>query len=60
MDKFRDYMFYLLPAVLKRNKRLNQFYIFFTVTGQLFDELKLKMFQLRQESMLDTCSNSMI
>lgn len=60
MDKFRDYMFYLLPAVLKRNKRLNQFYIFFTVTGQLFDELKLKMFQLRQESMLDTCSNSML
>lgn len=60
MDKFRDYMFYLLPAVLKKNKSLNQFYIFCAVTGQLFDDLKIKMFRLREESMLDTCSDSML
>lgn len=60
MDKFRDYMFYLLPAVLKKNKSLNQFYIFCGVTGQLFDDLKIKMFRLREESMLDTCSDSML
>lgn len=60
MDKFRDYMFYLLPAVLKKNNSLNQFYIFCAVTGQLFDDLKIKMFRLREESMLDTCSDSML
>lgn len=60
MDKFQDYMFYLLPAVLKRNRSFNQFYIFCVVTGQLFDDIKQKMFRFREESMIDTCSNSML
>ena len=57
MDKFADYIWYLLPGVLKKNKRINQLYIFCKVAGNIFDDIKAMLFRLRQETMLETCSD---
>lgn len=60
-DKFGDYMYSLLFAPLKRvQKAANQFYIFFTMTGDLFDHLKTVLAQLREESSILTCSEALL
>ena len=59
-EKFKDYMFYLLPSPLKRNKPQNQFRIFFGVVGEIFDELKQDIFRLRLESNISSCSTDML
>ena len=60
-EKFGDYMFSLLFAPLKRvRKAVNQFYIFFQVTGKLFDQCKEDVFRLREESAILTCSDAML
>ena len=59
-EKFWEYMCYLMPAVLKQNKHINQFRIFFMVVGRLFDDLKQATFRLRREASLDTCSDCML
>ena len=37
---FGEYMFYLLTAPLKKDKPQNQFYLYFKVTGTVFDDIK--------------------
>lgn len=59
-DNFGDYLFYLLPGVLKTNKKTNQLYIFFKVIGKEFDQMKKDMLQLRLETMIKTCSPAML
>lgn len=60
MDKFADYIWYLLPGVLKKNKSINQLYIFCKVTGKIFDDIKAMLFRLRKETMLETCSDCIL
>lgn len=60
MDNFADYIWYLLPAVLKKNKSINQLYIFCKVIGSVFDDIKSMIFRLRKETMLETCSDCML
>lgn len=60
-EKFGEYMFFLLFAPLKRvQKALNQFYIFFKVTGKLFDQCKTDLFRMREECSVITCSDDML
>lgn len=59
-EKFWEYMWYLMPAILKRNKQVNQLRIFLMVAGGVFDELKKATFRLRREASIDTCSNCML
>lgn len=60
-SKFADYMFYLLFTPLKKAKKsVNQFYIFFKVTGELFDKCKEDIFTVRNESMIISASTSML
>lgn len=54
-DKFGDYMFYLLHAPLKKQKAgKNQFKIFFSVTGELFDGMLQDIFKFRRQKMIET------
>ena len=60
-QSFGEYMFYLLFSPLKRGKQaLNQFYIFFKVMGRSFDECKQKLFRIREEASVLTCSDVML
>lgn len=60
-EHFGDYMFYLLFSPLKKAAKLtNQLYLFFKVVGKLFDESKLDVFRLREESSVITCSDAML
>lgn len=52
--KFADYLFYLLPAPLKKHKKNNQFYLFFKVIGQVFDDIKQDIFHLRKQRYIST------
>lgn len=50
-QNFGDYMFSLLLGPLKRGKKaMNQFYIFFKVLGQSFDQCKQYLFRIREEA----------
>lgn len=60
MDEFGKYIQELLPAVLKRKKQTNQLLVFCKVLGFIFDDIKTALFQLREESMLETCSDFML
>ena len=58
---FGEYMFFLLNAPFKKvQKSHNQFYIFFKVIGKLFDRCKSGVFQVREESCVISCSESML
>lgn len=60
MDNFSEYIQYLLPAVLKRNKSKNQLLIFCRMMGLVFDDIKDAVLRLRKESLIETCSNCML
>lgn len=54
-DKFGDYMFYLLNAPLKKMKNgKNQLKIFFSVVGEVFDELLHDILKFRRQKMIST------
>lgn len=56
-DKFSDYMYYLLPAPLKKLvKSKNSFYALCKVVGKLFDDTKAEFMWVREQHMLGTCS----
>lgn len=58
---FGEYMFDLLFAPLRKGaKAVNQFYIFFQVTGRAFDEVKAAFFQIREEANAASCSEDML
>lgn len=59
-DNFRDYMFYLLPAALKKKKQHNQFYLFCKVAGAVFDDIKTDLLQVRREASVKSCSDCML
>ena len=53
MDKFADYMWYLLHAPFKKiSKTVNQWYILLKVLGKRFDRAKDAVLQARDESRL--------
>lgn len=61
MDNFGDYFFYLLTTPLKKIKKVsNQFYIFFKVIGNLYDNSKRDIFRVRQEAMVISASERML
>lgn len=60
-DKFGDYMYSLLFAPLKKTRQaVNQFYLFFKVTGKLFDDTKADIFRMREESMIASAGAAML
>lgn len=61
IEKFGDYMYYLLSTPFKRaRKEVNQWYLFFYVIGPLFDTAKLAFQTVRRESMVQTASKAML
>ena len=52
LDNFSEYIQYLLPAVLKRNKSKNQLLIFCRMMGDTFDDIKDAALRLRKESLI--------
>jgi hypothetical protein len=61
MDKFGEYMFYLLSTPFKQaDKKKNQWYIFFKTVGELFDANKAAFQTARKESMVKTASVVML
>lgn len=61
MDKFGEYMFYLLSTPFKQvEKKKNQWYIFFKTVGELFDANKAALQAARRESMVKTASAVML
>ena len=61
MDKFGEYMFYLLSTPFKQvEKKKNQWYIFFKTVGELFDANKDALQAARRESMVKTASAVML
>lgn len=55
-DRLSEYLFYLLPGSLKKNKGNNQIHIFFKVIGGVFDSIRDDILRLREESMIFTAS----
>ncbi|MCG4745883.1 hypothetical protein L0N08_10710 [Enterocloster aldenensis] len=61
IKKFGDYMYYLLSTPYKQvRKGDNQWYIYFSVIGQLFDANKRMFQRVREESMVRTASPLML
>lgn len=60
MDEFGKYIQELLPAVLKRKKQTNQLLVFCKILGFMFDDIKTALFRLREESILEACSDCML
>lgn len=61
LEKFGEYMYYLLSTPYKQiRKEKNQWYIFFRVIGQLFDENKSMIQRTRKESMVQTASTILL
>lgn len=60
-EKFADYMYSLLFTPLKKaRKTANQFYLFFKITGTLFDDTKQDILRVREESMVISASEVML
>lgn len=60
-EKFADYMFYLLTTPFKKAKKsINQFYIFFSVVGGIFDDVKKDFYRICNETNIITASNKML
>ena len=60
-EKFSDYMYSLLFTPLKKVRQaVNQFYLFFKVVGNLFDDTKADIFRVREESMIASASEIML
>ncbi|MEA4932183.1 MAG: hypothetical protein VB071_01105 [Lawsonibacter sp.] len=60
-SNFGDYMYTLLFAPLRKvQKSINQWAIFFSVIGQLFDGTKQDVFRVRSESMVASASEPVL
>lgn len=61
MDKWRDYFWYLLPSPLKIvSQKLNQWYIFFKVLGEEYDQVQAELERAVDETTIATCSDSLL
>lgn len=59
--RFGEYMFFLLNAPLKKLKDgKNQFKIFFSVIGLIFDGIKEDIFRFREQKMISTADPAML
>lgn len=60
-DKFRDYLYYLLPTPFKKlKKELNQWYIFLSVIGDEYDKVQAELERALEETAVATCSDSLL
>ena len=60
-EKFRDYLYYLLPSPLKRLKRTkNQWYIFFKVIGDEYDKVQAELEHALDQTSVVTCNADML
>lgn len=60
-QKFADYLYYLLPAPFKRIKKsINQWYIFFQVIGNEYDEVQKDLERAVDETTIATCSDMLL
>lgn len=59
-DKLGDWLFSLLPGALKKQKKGNQFAIFFRVIGGVFDDIKEDILRMQDESTIFTASPCML
>jgi len=60
-SNFGDYMYSLLFAPLRKvQKSINQWAIFFSVIGKLFDDTKQDVFRVRSESMIVSSSEPVL
>lgn len=60
-EKFRDYLYYLLPSPLKRLKRTkNQWYIFFKVIGDEYDKVQAELEHALDQTSVVTCNVDML
>lgn len=61
MEKFADFMYYLLTSPFKRIKKSqNQWYMLFQVLGSYMDHAGEILFDAREQTMLATCDASML
>lgn len=61
LETFGEYMYYLLSTPFKQaRKARNQWYIYFKVTGRLFDKNKTMLRRAREEGMVRTASPRML
>lgn len=60
-ENFKDYLWYLIPSpykIIKKSK--NQWYIFFTVIGRWFDEIREDLQSARDQTTIATCDDIML
>ena len=61
LETFGEYMYYLLSTPFKQVRKAgNQWYIYFKVTGRLFDKNKTMLRRAREEGMVKTASPRML
>lgn len=58
-EKFRDYLYYLLPSPFKRLKK-NQWYIFFKVIGEEYDKVQTELECALEQTSVVTCNVDML
>lgn len=60
-ERFRDYLYYLLPSPFKRIKKsLNQWYIFLSVIGDAYDRVQAELERAVEETTVATCSDFLL
>lgn len=60
-EKFRDYLYYLLPSPFKRlKKEKNQWYIFFKVIGDEYDKVQAELEHALDQTSVVTCNVDML
>lgn len=60
-EKFRDYLYYLLPSPFKRLKKAkNQWYIFFKVIGDEYDKVQAELERALDQTSVVTCNVDML
>lgn len=60
-ERFRDYLYYLLPSPLKRVKEaVNQWYIFLSVIGDAYDRVQAELERAVEETTIATCSDVLL
>lgn len=61
MNKWRDYFWYLLPSPFKIvSQKFNQWYIFFKVIGEEYDQVQTELERAVDETTIATCSDMML
>lgn len=60
-EKFRDYLYYLLPSPWKRVKQaVNQWHILLSVIGDEYDKVQAELERAAEETTVATCSDFLL